>query len=93
MIEQPDSPTHGEVLRAIGKIEGRLDAIITAMAQNRTDIADAFRRLAEAEKRIAQGIILAVVVSLIMPLLVMIAAPRLEFGPRHDTSPTVPIVQ
>jgi phage-related minor tail protein len=93
MSEATDSPTHGEILRAIGKIEGRLDAILTAMSQNRSDITEAFRRLGEAEKRIAQGIILAFAVSLVMPIVVMIAAPRLEFGPKHHPNPPVPMIR
>lgn len=93
MSEAPDSPTHGEILRAIGKIEGRLDAILTAMSQNRSDISEAFRRLAEAEKRIGQGMILAVSVSLILPIVVMIAAPRLEFGPKHHPNPPVSMIR
>jgi hypothetical protein len=73
--------SHGDILRAIGNIEGRLDAILTAMTNNRDDIVEAFRRLNEAEKRIAQGVILAVVVSVVMPVVVVMLSPRLEFGP------------
>jgi hypothetical protein len=77
--------SHGDILRAIGQIEGRLDAILTAMTNNRNDIIEAFRRLNEAEKRIAQGVILAVVVSFVMPVVVVMLAPRLEFGPDQPT--------
>lgn len=73
--------SHSDIYRALGILEGKLDAIATTMANNRNDIAEAFRRLSEAEKRIAQGVILAVVVSLVMPVLVVMVAPRLEFGP------------
>lgn len=75
--------SHGDILRAIGNLEGKLDAIHSSMANNRTDIIEAFRRLNEAEKRIAQGVILAVVVSLVMPVVVVALAPRIEFGPDH----------
>jgi hypothetical protein len=51
------------------------------MTNNRDDIVEAFRRLNEAEKRIAQGVILAVVVSVVMPVVVVMLSPRLEFGP------------
>jgi hypothetical protein len=83
--------SHGDILRAIGNIEGKLDAIHQSMANNRADIVEAFRRLNEAERRIAQGVILAVVASLVMPVVVMMASPRVEFGPapqhRHDRQP------
>jgi hypothetical protein len=77
----PEDVNHGDILRAIGHLEGKLDAIHETMANNRSDIVEAFRRLNEAEKRIAQGVIVAVVVSIVMPLLVTMAGPRLEFGP------------
>lgn len=73
--------SHSDIYRALGILEGKLDAIATTMANNRADITEAFRRLGEAERRIAQGVILAVVVSLVMPVLVVMVAPRLEFGP------------
>ena len=75
-----DETTHGDILRAIGNLEGKLDAIHSTMANNRADIVEAFRRLSQAEQRIAQGVILAVVASLIMPIVVVMVAPRLEFG-------------
>lgn len=75
--------THGDILRAIGNLEGKLDAIHSTMANNRADIIEAFRRLSQAEQRIAQGVILAVVASLVMPIVVVMLAPRLEFGPEH----------
>lgn len=75
-----EETTHGDILRAIGNLEGKLDAIHSTMANNRADIVEAFRRLSQAEQRIAQGVILAVVASLIMPIVVVMVAPRLEFG-------------
>ena len=73
----PDNPTHGEVLRAIGHLEGKLDSIHEAIQYNRTSMMEAFRRLNEVEKRVAQGVILAIVLSILVPLLVTIAEPRL----------------
>ena len=78
--------SHGDILRAIGNLEGKLDAIHQAMSNNRADIIEAFRRLNEAEKRIAQGVGIAVVLSLVMPLLVSVAGPRLHFGHPPDRS-------
>ena len=72
--------SHGDILRAIGQLEGKLDAIHTAMSHNRTDIIEAFRRLTEVEKRIAQGVILALAASVIVPIVVTMVAPRIEFG-------------
>lgn len=73
--------THGDILRAIGSLEGKLDGIISNMANNRSDILVLFERLNRAEQRIAQGVILAIVVSFVMPIAVAMIAPRIEFGP------------
>jgi hypothetical protein len=72
--------SHGDLLLAIGNMQGKLDALVTTMAQQRADVGEAFRRLSEAEKRIAQGVILAVVVSFTVPLFVVAVAPKISFG-------------
>jgi hypothetical protein len=79
----PGNPTHGEVLRAIGHLEGKLDSIHEAIQYNRTSMMEAFRRLNEVEKRVAQGVILAIVLSILVPLLVTIAEPRISM-PQHQ---------
>ena len=71
--------SHGDLLLAIGQMQGKLDALVATMSQQRTDVAEAFRRLNEAEKRIAQGVIVAAVLSLVMPILVSMIAPRITF--------------
>lgn len=81
--------SHGDILRAVGSLEGKLDAIHQTITHHRSDIAEAFRRLNEAEKRIAQGVILAAVLSLVMPILIGMIAPRIEFGPDRHT-PSLP---
>ena len=73
--------SHGDILRAIGKLEGKIEGMLMTVQSSQSDIAEAFRRLNRAEQRIAQGVIIAVVASLVMPILVTMLAPRLEFGP------------
>jgi hypothetical protein len=80
MADEGDKVSHGDILRAIGRLEGRLDDIHSTMGNNRTDISEAFRRLGMAEQRIAQGVIVAAVISLVMPVLVAMLSPRIEFG-------------
>ena len=72
--------SHGDILRAIGLLEGKLDAMHQSMAQKHTDIAEAFRRLGEVEKRVAQGVIVAVAVGVIAPLMWQAINPQLHFG-------------
>jgi hypothetical protein len=62
-------------------MDGRLDALHQTMGINRGDIGEALRRLGLAEQRIAQGVVLAVVLSLVMPIIVAVLSPRVEFGP------------
>lgn len=73
--------SHGDILHKLGVMEGKLDAMHQSLAQKHTDIADAFRRLGDVEKRVAQGVILAIGLSLVMPLAVTAMNPRLHFGP------------
>jgi hypothetical protein len=77
--------SHGDLLLAIGQMQGKLDALVATMAQQRTDVAEAFRRLNEAEKRIAQGVIIAAALSLVMPILVTLLAPRITFSAHPAT--------
>ena len=71
--------SHGDILLAVGQIQGKLDALITTVSQQRSDMAEAFRRIGNAEQRIAQGVLLAGIMSIIMPIIVVMLAPRLIF--------------
>lgn len=74
--------SHGDLLLAIGNMQGKLDALVSAMTQQRIDVSEAFRRLNEAEKRIAQGVLLAAMLSFAMPIVVTIVIPRISgFSP------------
>jgi len=72
--------SHGDLLLAIGQMQGKLDALVSAMSQQRSDVTEAFRRLNAAEQRIAQGVIIAAALSLVMPVLVTLVAPRVTFS-------------
>jgi len=72
--------SHGDILRAIGTLEGKLDAMNSNLNQKHTDIAEAFRRLGEVEKRVAQGVIIAVAVAFVAPLMWQAIDPQLHFG-------------
>ena len=72
--------SHGDILRAIGTLEGKLDAMRNDLSQKHTDISEAFRRLNDVEKKVAQGVIIAVAVGVIAPLLWQAIDPQLHFG-------------
>jgi hypothetical protein len=72
--------SHGDIYHKLGALEGKLDAIVVSVAEKRTDLADAFKRLVEVEKRVAQGVILAVVIGFVAPILWSAVGARLHFG-------------
>lgn len=76
--------SHGDIMRAIGHLEGKIEGMLLTVGQNQTDISNVFDRLNKAEQRLAQGVILGVVVSLVLsigvPVLVTMTALRLELG-------------
>lgn len=72
--------SHGDILHKIGQMEGKMDALILSVSEKKSDLSEAFRRLTELEKRVAQGVILAVVVSMVTPLIWQSLGPRLHFG-------------
>lgn len=88
--------SHGDILYKLGGLEGKIDTLASLVAQKQADLAEAFRRLSEVEKRpdptpligevskikerVAQGVILLAALALIAPLLWQSMAPRLHFG-------------
>ena len=64
-----DEISHGDIYHKLGAVEGKLDAVIASAAEKRADLSEAFRRLGELEKRMAQGVILAVAVGILAPLI------------------------
>jgi hypothetical protein len=88
--------SHGDILYKLGGVEGKIDTLATLVAQKQADLAEAFRRLGEVEKRpdptpmakeiqdvkirVAQGAILLAALALFAPLLWQSIEPRLHFG-------------
>jgi hypothetical protein len=74
-----DEVSHADIYRALGILEGKLDSMNTALTQKHTDISAAFNRISELEKAVAKWAGIALVCSIVIPLLVTAAAPRLHF--------------
>jgi hypothetical protein len=72
--------SHGDIYHKLGALEGKLDAVMSSVSEKRSDLAEAFRRLTELEKRVAQGVILAVLIATIAPLIWQ----ALERKPAHS---------
>lgn len=75
-----DDVSHGDIYRALGILEGKLDAMNTTLSQKHADIGDAFKRIGELEKSVAKWAGIALAASIIIPLVVTAAAPRLHFS-------------
>ena len=72
MSPQESPVSHVEIYHKLGTLEGKLDALITRTTEYRTDLQNAFDRLAVVEKRIAWVMGAAVVVSALMPIVINI---------------------
>jgi hypothetical protein len=72
--------SHGDILYKLGGVEGKIDTLAGLVQQKQTDLAEAFKRIAELEKRVAQGVIIAVIVGALAPLIWQSMGPRLHFG-------------
>ena len=64
-----NEPTHGEILRAIGNLEGQLKQLLDAARADLGERSSLGERVGRLEQRMAQVIILAVVAATLSPLI------------------------
>jgi hypothetical protein len=62
-------PTHGEILRAIGVLEGQLKQLLDAAISDKTERSGLGVRVGRLETRMAQVVILAVVAAMLSPVI------------------------
>lgn len=62
-------PTHGEILRAIGVLEGQLKQLLDAAISDKGERSSLGERVGKLEQRMAQVVIGAVVVAILSPML------------------------
>lgn len=79
MAEQEVS--HSDIYRALGILEGKLDALNTALLQKRDDINLAFDRIRELEGMMGKVVGACLVLSIFLPLAVTALSPRLHLAP------------
>jgi hypothetical protein len=77
--------THGEIYRALGILEGKIDAMNQALLQKHTDISTAFTRIDNLARTVWIGVGIAVACSVVVPLLVTASNPRLHFQHQEVT--------
>jgi len=62
-------PSHGEILRAIGVLEGQLKQLLDATISDKTERSSLGTRVGRLETRMAQVVILAVVAAMLSPII------------------------
>lgn len=84
-----ETVSHGDIYRALGILEGKLDSLGQQLTQKHSDLGDAFKRLNALEKSVEKWAGIALACSFIIPILITAAAPRLHFGaePRAEARP------
>lgn len=76
-----DEVSHGDIYRALGILEGKIDGLNTTLSQKRDDINTAFERIRELEGVMGKAVGACLVLSVIVPLAVSAISPRLHLGP------------
>ena len=75
-----DEVSHADIYRALGILEGKLDAMNTALTQKHSDISAAFGRISELEKSVAKWAGIALAASVIIPLVITALGPKIHIG-------------
>ena len=68
MTPMGNEPSHGEILRAIGVLEGQLKQLLDAAITDGRDRSSLGERVGKLETKMAQVIILAVVAAMASPI-------------------------
>lgn len=76
----PEDVSHADIYRALGVLEGKLDALGQSLLQRNTDFTTALNRITELEKVVAKGLGIALTCSLVVPLVVGMIAPRIHLN-------------
>lgn len=80
----PDDVSHGDIYRALGVLEGKLDALGQALSQRNAEFSAALSRITDLEKSVAKGLGIALTCSVVLPLLIAALAPRIQLGNHHS---------
>lgn len=69
MTAMGGEPSHGEILRAIGVLEGQLRQLLDAATADKTERNSLGARVGRLETRMAQVVILAAVAAMLSPII------------------------
>ena len=87
MEQHPPDVTHVHLMVAIETMKETVGQLKKEVQTLNSNHEKQLERLTRAEIRIAQGMILAVVVSFALPLLINATDPKLQFGGTQTTQP------
>jgi hypothetical protein len=76
----PEDVSHADIYRALGVLEGKLDALGQALTQRNLDFTTALNRITELEKTVAKGLGIALACSVVIPLLVGSVSQKVHLG-------------
>lgn len=79
-----DDVSHGDIYRALGVLEGKLDALGQTLNQRNAEFSVALTRITDLEKTVAKGLGVALTCSIVLPLLIAALAPRIQLGGHHS---------
>lgn len=68
-----ENVSHADIYRALGVLEGKLDAVHQSLNQRNRDFETALKRIADLEKVVAKGLGVALTCSFVLPMLIGVA--------------------
>jgi len=77
--------SHADIYHKLGALEGKVDALIGALTERKAELDGLFSRMRDLESKLAWVLGAAAMLSLVVPILVTMAAPRLLF--EHHNPP------
>jgi hypothetical protein len=78
----PEDVSHVDIYRALGILEGKLDAVVQALNQRNRDFETALKRISDLEKTVAKGLGVALTCSFVLPLVIGVASALLNTRPQ-----------
>lgn len=78
--------SHVDIYHKLGTLEGKMDAMIGAISERKAELDGLFSRMRDLESKLAWVLGAAAMLSVVVPVVITMAAPRLHFS--HGETPT-----
>ena len=90
MADGQGEVSHGDILYKLGGLEGKIDSLVATLAQKQVDLAEAFKRIGELERRVAQGMVLLAAMTVVAPMVWSVISPHLHLVQRTPAAQVRP---